>query len=73
MEISETCIEDGAEFSINNPDKRICARAYSHFLREHYGHEGHAARMKTKKRFFRKLKHSSIIKRTEKKPKGPRP
>jgi len=53
MIITETCIQDGAEFSIDNPDERVCGQAYTAFLREHHGHEGHPARMAAKKTIFR--------------------
>jgi len=52
MIITETCIEDAAEFSIDDPDESVCAQAYTNFLRDHYGHEGHSTRMTTKKTIF---------------------
>ena len=53
MIITETCIEDAAEFSIDDPDERVCGLAYTNFLRDHYGHEGHSERMATKKSVFK--------------------
>ena len=72
MIITKTCIEDAAEFSIDNADERVCARAYTDFLRAHWGHEGHALRMATKKTVISGLTFEPVINRTEKEPKGPR-
>ena len=72
MIITENCIEDAAEFSIDNEDERVCARAYTDFLRDHWNHEGHAARMATKKSVIQGMTFEPVIKRTEREPKGPR-
>ena len=55
MIISATCIEDAAEFDIDNADHKVCYDAYNAFLRDHRGHEGHAAMIEAAITIFRTM------------------
>ena len=62
MIISETCIEDAAEFDIDNADEQVCKDAYRAFLHDHQGHEGHAARMAAGKIVFQAMTIEPTVK-----------
>jgi len=62
MVITETCIGDKAEFSIDNPDEQVCKEAYNGFLRDHRYHKGHRARMATAISILRTMTIPKIVK-----------
>lgn len=62
MIITATCIEDAAEFNIDNADHKVCKDAYNDFLLEHRDHEGHAARMTTAISVLRTMTIPKIVK-----------
>jgi len=62
MLITETCLEDGAEFFIDNPDHTVCKDAYNKFLRDHRDHEGHESRMTTATSILKKMTIIKIVK-----------
>jgi len=62
MLITETCPEDGVEFSIDNPDHRVCMDAYNKFLRDHRNHEGYTLRMATATSILKKMTIPKIVK-----------
>ena len=62
MIITETCIEDAAEFDIDNADEQVCKTAYRDFLYTHRDHEGHTSRMTTAKGIFQGMTIPPIVK-----------
>jgi hypothetical protein len=62
MIITETCIGDAAEFSIDNADEQVCKTAYRDFLHDHQTHEGHSERMAIAKGIFQSMTIPPIVK-----------
>jgi hypothetical protein len=62
MIITATCIEDAAEFSIDNSDHKVCMDAYNAFLRDHRDHEGYAERMATAISVFKTMTITPVVK-----------
>ena len=62
MIITETCIEDAAEFNIDNPDHKVCMDAYNEFLRDHRHHEGYAERMEAEITIFKTMTIPPVVK-----------